>query len=304
MKYFVSFLKFSFIVVLLAWIAFYGELHFGSVVDLLARSTFSWSMILLSFFLMALHVALVYLSFSQLFRVVKIDLPRNESIGIFLYSNVAKYIPGGVWQAGSRVYALSKLGVQVDKIVVVLSLEVIVSVVLSVIVSLVFHQYWWPLLVSVSFPYWQAVVGFVGLFLFCYITFRFASNSRWRHVIRNGKDALSGRALFSAVLLHLLSFFAFAASYWVCIYAMSDFSEIEFLSYFGVLMAATLVGFFAFFAPAGFGVREGILFSFLLTVYDPGIALFLSAFPRLLSLLVDLFGASFYFVCTRYLRFG
>jgi hypothetical protein len=189
----------------------------------------------------------------------------------------------------------------------ILLMEVIVSVVLSAVIAMGFYQYWWPLLVSTSFSYWTVVIGFsvvaIGGYLGVAIIPRVISKrGQWANLVARSRVLILNRSTAIAVFLHLLSFVAFAASYWVCTYAVLDVGVIEFQPYFGVLMAATLVGFLAFFAPAGFGVREGILFSFLLTVCEANIALILSTIPRLLSLFLDFFAAALFFLCRRCLR--
>ena len=73
-----------------------------------------------------------------------------------------------------------------------------------------------------------------------------------------------------------------------------------FLIITGVYYAAALVGVAAIFAPAGIGVREGIVFLILPALISKPVVIFATILTRIIITIVEIFLASLFFALDRY----
>lgn len=205
--------------------------------------------------------------------------------GILFISNVAKYIPGGVWQLGSQYHLSRREGLSgrasillwVDMAVLTSGLAIGVSA-----AALAFVQT--PRLL----PRWTLVLLALLAFLGTHPRVRRPVLKLLRLTVDDARRIDSaatwlrstGTALIGALLLGVHGI--------LLIQAMYPESLVPFAASVAAFLAAWAIGFLAFFVPNGFGVREGVLV-LLLSPWLPGpAAVALALASRLVSLGADM----------------
>ncbi|MFL5733897.1 MAG: hypothetical protein ACJ78Q_11930 [Chloroflexia bacterium] len=191
-------------------------------------------------------------------------LPFRKSIRILYHSALARYLPGQMWYAVSRVYLAEKEEVPRLVTAVSMGLEIALLVASAALVSSL------SLLVWPNAPVWLGaivLVGFLALVLQPRLFFRVLN----RVLVRLGRQPLAVE-LSGLDMLHLLAPFVFN---WLVYGAMSfaltaslypalPLQQAPGLA--GLYTAAWLVGFLTIVVPQGLVVREGIIFTSLTTL--------------------------------------
>jgi uncharacterized membrane protein YbhN (UPF0104 family) len=116
---------------------------------------------------------------------------------------------------------------------------------------------------------------------------------RWRSVGEELEQAaehpglgLRASALFSAG--YLLTNFLLGAAFVLIVWSLSDIGWSDVPLLLGGYNLAGVVGIVAFFAPAGLGVREGVLAGFLTSVVVSPVAASVVVFVRVLTIVTDI----------------
>lgn len=212
------------------------------------------------------------------------DVPFRHCFGIWWTTNIAKYVPGKVSLVAGRAYVARKYGSHT-----------------------VLESFVWELLISVS----SAVIA--GLFLL--ELEGIASTTKWllicvglasllpiisprltQRLVRK-PFSLLGRGEWShetsmtrtyygiALMLMTLSWLLWGFAHQLILWGLGEEASLTLL--IGSFSIAWLVGFTAFFLPAGLGAREGV-FTFNLSLFlSGGIAGILAVISRTLNVLVE-----------------
>lgn len=214
-------------------------------------------------------------------------------------SQLGKYVPGKIG------LLLIRMDINKDvpkrSMAVATAVEFITTITAScifVLVSITFIPEW----VSFSSMRWIALImtSFFLLILYPPILKKL-TNYAFRIIKREPLDHLPsypfllllvGFNMFIYVPYGLGLFFAFN-----CFYPLG-------WNYFwvitGVYYAAALLGVAAFFAPAGIGVREGIIFLILPALISKPVVIFATILTRIIITISEIFLASFFFLIDRY----
>lgn len=197
--------------------------------------------------------------------------PRVRWVAIVLQTELAKYVPGSVWNYAGRAALTRFEGVGVRILALSISVELAATLVAGAVVAALIGGWW-------SFAAAAAAAGIAAAAL------RFA-RPRWPRGMRPAiavRDGSVGHA-FVWILAGL--------SFWLTAHALfgTPFDEVG--HYTGAFAVAALAGMVAFFAPVGLGVREAVIVAMLRSRLGTADALVLAAASRGVFTLADVLTA-------------
>lgn len=207
--------------------------------------------------------------------------------GIFFVSQVAKYLPGGVW----NFLAAAEMGAdhQITKrrSVSVLMVSMLVSIVTGLTLASIavlagpdnlLRDYWWVL---VALPVFIAILTPPVL--------NKLVNGILRLLKREPLERnLSAAGLYRSAIFSLLSWIVAGVQVWLLLGGLGyGFTLDMFLLSMGGYALAWTVGFLVFFVPAGVGVREVVLGAVLGTMVAAGDVVVVVLLSRILFTVAD-----------------
>lgn len=92
--------SYLFIICLLAWLSFYTNLQFSHIYSY--TLTISWSNLIVCVLIFLIHTMSVCYAWSFSLNKLGINLQFWQTGVVLGVSNLTKYVPGGIWQLGSR----------------------------------------------------------------------------------------------------------------------------------------------------------------------------------------------------------
>ena len=226
-----------------------------------------------------------------IFLLRRLGTPAPLSwITLFFKSQLAKYLPGSVWQYAGRVGLAHSRGVPVQRALVSVAAEIGYSALSAAAAASL-------ILGSVA-----AAGVFVGLAVLLPLGVRFVrpgSVKEGDHLDRRSVSAAL-RAAPPAVGLYLVVWGLYGLAFWATGRALFAIPVSDLPQYIGVFALAWLAGLVAFFAPGGIGVREAVIAALLAGRLGQADAIVLAATSRIILSTVDLVaGAASFGVPTR-----
>jgi len=197
---------------------------------------------------------------------------------LFFKSQLAKYLPGSVWQYAGRVALAHSRGVPAQRAVVSVAAEIGYSALAAAAAASL-------ILGSIA-----AAGVFVGLALLLPLGIRLvrpASVSEGDRLDRRSVSAAL-RAAPAAVGLYLVVWGLYGLAFWTTGRALFAIPVSDLPQYIGVFALAWLAGLVAFFAPGGIGVREAVIAALLAGRLGQADAIVLAATSRIILSAVDL----------------
>lgn len=193
---------------------------------------------------------------------------KRQWIGIYLQAQLAKYLPGTVWQYAGRVALAQQHGVSARTASASLPIELAALALSAVLVAMALFG--WPGLVA------AAVIALVALVA-----------SR-REIVRSRRVV---HAFVRASARDLGLSPVWGMSLWLLARSLVHADTGEIPLFVGAFGAAWLVGLVAVFAPGGLGVREAVLVALLHGRIGTADAVVLALASRVVLTLVDAFAA-------------
>jgi hypothetical protein len=193
---------------------------------------------------------------------------RSAWAGIFLQAQIAKYVPGSLWQYAGRTALAQSHGIPFRAATTSLPIELGASAAAAAAFAL--------LLVG-----WWGVPGLVVVFSMLVLVERMIGRDRL--LLRTG---LRATVLYGAVWLLV------GTSLWLTARAFVHVPDGDVPRYVGAFALAWLVGLVAIYAPGGLGVREAVLVGLLHGKLRSGDALVVAAASRGVLTFVDLAAAA------------
>lgn len=227
-----------------------------------------------------------------------IQLSWWDCFRIYNHTQLAKYVPGSIWQFVGRIAILKNKGYGANIIRDTLLAEqfwvVLVAAVAAVVPVLAGYGFYTEKIVDLGFidqwgkyGTWTAVsvIGVVGTII---ITVMWG----WaRYVAAFIRWLMCMVPSWQVVVILLLTWMSLGASLWITlkpfVHQLPPYPYI-----FGLYCFAYLAGFLVPFAPAGIGVREGVLALGLSVFVNTEIALLLAVVNRLIYFTSELFLAA------------
>lgn len=207
---------------------------------------------------------------------------------IFFVSQVAKYLPGSVWNFVAAAEMGADYNISRRRSVTVLLMSILVSVLTGLTLasiafvfgpSALIDRYWWallviPVLLLVLYP--PILNGLVT-----------------RALTMLGRDGIgkpfSGRAIAVAAAWSILSWIVAGLQVWLILTGLGNDPAFQtYLLTLGGYALAWVVGFLVFFVPAGVGVREVVLGASLAGLVPAGDVVVVVLLSRILFTLADL----------------
>jgi uncharacterized membrane protein YbhN (UPF0104 family) len=200
---------------------------------------------------------------------------RPAWASIFAQAQLAKYVPGSVWQYAGRLTLAQSHGIAVRPVAMSLPLELGASAAAAAVFSTLLLGWW-------------GLAGVLGLFGALAVVD--ASLPRDRITLRAGVRATE---LYGAVWVLV------GTSFWLTARAFVSVPTADVPVYFGAFAAAWVVGLVAIYAPGGVGVREAVLVGLLRGKIGSADAIVIAAASRVVLTFVDLIGAVIGFAVLR-----
>ncbi len=256
---------------------------------------FSWRVdplpLLLSFPLLLVHLAFLAGIWALSLRYLGEGVPWGRAVQVWLLTQIARYLPGGTWDALARMAVGSREGMRLLQGGVSVVLEMATQTVAAVTVFL-FSNLFWP--GGPALGEYRAFAALVPLGLLALYpplveravnaALRLAGRPPVRLGLRYGQVlALFGLHLLARVLVGV-AFFSFAR-------ALYPFPWETLPALVGTFAGAWAVGFVVFFVPLGLGVREGVMTALLGTLCPLPVASAIAVGFRLWIALRDLTAA-------------
>lgn len=214
-------------------------------------------------------------------------------LGVYAKSWLGRYIPGSITWILGKIYFASEHGISKAKLAVSSTLEgllqIVVQMVFAILLILIAPE---ARILGESVQVLLILGGLGGVFFVIPPVFNRILSLAYRvlgkgalpreHYARGG-TVLRGASLYSfgAVLSGLSLFFIAKTVY-------PDLAYSSMLFVMGVSSLASAVSMLAVFAPGGIGVREGVQLLLLQMVLTPAVALAVTVFMRIWTLVLDL----------------
>jgi uncharacterized membrane protein YbhN (UPF0104 family) len=211
-----------------------------------------------------------------------------QALRIMGKSQLAKYLPGGVWMTASRVYLAEQEKLSKPKVLLGTLVEQEYGFVIALVLS-IFCLGFRGSLLAVD------LTGFNLLFLLLAVVFlnpisltyllKFGMKLArldypdWRFSFRLYFILLLGYSF--CWILQAVGFFFLAKSFYNL-----DFAWLK--RFLGIYLFSWVLGFVAIFAPGGLGIREGSMALFLKSYFPPGFAISLSLIGRVWITILEL----------------
>ncbi len=216
------------------------------------------------------------------------------SVRVFMVANLGRYVPGKVWQIAGLAYLAKREGVQAGvatgAAIMGQGLAVLGATLVGLGVLLGANQFWGEI------GWMEALVGFGGaaaIITVVVVPSLFRRVVRfWFRITRTDPpvDGLGGgNAGLRWLTLYVLNWGIYATSFWLLYLSFGEWRT--FLQVGPAFAAAYVAGYVAIFAPAGAGIREGVLVVLLQPIMAKEAAVVLAVIARVWTTAVELIPA-------------
>ena len=223
------------------------------------------------------------------------QLPMWTSVRVFMVANLGRYVPGKVWQIAGLAYLAKREGVQASVATGAAILGQGIALLGAVLVGIgaLFgtNEFWreigWVGLI--------AGIGTASTIIAALVIPRFFRRvvAFWFRVTRTdppGDGLGAGNVGLRWLILYVLNWGIYAAAFWLLYLSFGEWRT--FLQVGPTFAVAYVAGYVAIFAPAGVGIREGVLVVLLQPIMASGDAFVLAVIARLWTTTVELIPAA------------
>lgn len=240
-----------------------------------------------SILILSLALALLPLASKMTAEILNRKISFSKSYQAYFYSQLGKYVPGGVWSYVGRVYLLNQQGVE-KQIALLITLLEVFFLSLSGVVCFLLSAFFWK-----TIPHFIIGLLWVGLVIVLSLLFSPFVLRKIGSYVGGTVDLTDFRNKSKEVSLLLLVYTCFWGMVGIAFYQMIEaVIPIPFkmvLVLWGLYPLAWIVASFVFFIPAGIGVREGALVYLLNFYLPPHQSIGISLVSRIWWILAELF---------------
>jgi glycosyltransferase 2 family protein len=240
-------------------------------------------------FVGALLVAIVAVlgaawTWNRILRVLGVET-RPRWVGVFLQAQLAKYVPGGVWQYAGRVALSRSEDIPVKAVTMSLPIELAGTVLAGGLLSLLAAGLW-GLAAAVL-----ALASVLALSTSRRAEPAIAAARRWFGAGESGAGVVL-RGIIASLIPYVAIVALLGVTFWLVADALFRVKAADLPFYTGAFSIAWLAGLVAVFAPGGLGVREAILVALLRGRLGTADAVVLATMSRAVLTIADLLGAA------------
>ena len=222
-------------------------------------------------------------------------LPLWTSLRVFMVANLGRYVPGKVWQIAGLAYLAKREGVQASvatgAAILGQGIALLGATLVGMGVLFGANEFW-------RNSGWMGLVAGIGAALIIIIGVVIPPVFRqivafWFRLTRTdppGDGLGSGNAGLRWLALYVVNWGIYATAFWLLYLSFGEWRT--FLQVGPAFAAAYVAGYIAVFAPAGAGIREGVLVVLLQPVMAREAAVVLAVIARLWTTAVELVPAA------------
>ena len=225
-------------------------------------------------------------------RLLHEPLGWRQGARIWAVAQLAKYLPGGIWNYVGRVVACDRLGVSRPHTVLSLVIETVLRIEAAIIVFLASLPFWPRSDWSRAELFFIVALLVLGLIALHPLILNRSVNLTLRLLRRQPVDMASVKYGYILGLLvgHVLTVVSTGGAFYLMVVSVHAVPIGAALPMTGMLAISVILGFLNPLTPQGLGTREGLLI-LLLGYYVPlPIAIVLSLLSRLWLTLAELLG--------------
>ena len=222
---------------------------------------------------------------------LKIALSPSETLKIWFYSQLGKYLPGKIWMFLSRFHFYESKGQSKKVISVAIYLEVVTMIVaagLIFLTGLIFFKEMQSVYSGRTF--WLVLLPFISVFV-CLHPRILEKIINWT-LAQFKRDVVSLSISYSDVLwilfICIVSWVVGGIGFYLFVDSIYPATAQYILFLTGALAVSSTLGLIAIFAPSGLGVREGALVYLLSYMMPGGVAVIISILTRIWMTLIEI----------------
>jgi uncharacterized membrane protein/uncharacterized membrane protein YbhN (UPF0104 family) len=232
------------------------------------------------------------------YRILKnynYSLSFKESSYLWSLSELKRYIPGTAWSFLGRTVLFQQKGVQKKDIAKGLIFEGELFVIGSTLVSLLALPFYFSKKDMAIEILLVCVIAVLLIIYCCNELFREKLSGKVKQFTSFLFPFFSAPENLFLIWISVIALFFFGLGNYFAINSVVYLTPKLLLELIGVFAFAFLAGYLIVIAPAGFGVREGIIIVSLSKIISTGAAAFSAIFSRLVLIIAELF---FILICT------
>lgn len=240
--------------------------------------SFSWNFEYMDIAMLMVSVSLVFpinsIAWHLVTRALGANISLEKNLQVWMFSNIARFLPGGFWQYPGRVYLSGKSGLSRTLATTAVVLEAIFVLSIGALVVLATFFFWkLPLDITGIEPVLFFVVSLPLLLSF--LSNQKVATSIAKMLARiSGKDETTIKVSLPfhwipiLATIFFLQFFFAGSILFILSKAVVELSFTAYPIFIGIFAASWLIGYITFFAPSGLGVQEASIAA-LLSFYMP-----------------------------------
>lgn len=245
--------------------------------------------------MMVLSIALYYFGYAflpwilcRMFGYMGYKMSYADVWDIFYVGSLGKYVPGKVWAIAGMTYMAEKSGVPVQAAGTAVVFAQVYSLLASVLFFIIF-LFLRGLDSSSSFLLWFLPAGaMLVVFIFPKNLERFINLMLARIGRKPLVLGINSLSAIKVVFFYLISWIVFGAAFWAMAVAVSGNVVFDPVMTMSAYVIANVVGFLAFFAPGGVGVREAVLGLLFSGVVPVSVGIVIAVLSRLIVTFIEI----------------
>lgn len=223
-------------------------------------------------------------------NLFKLPLTFKDCYSIYNNTQLAKYIPGSIWQFVSRVSVLRSRNIPMkfirDSMVAEHIWVVCSALVLGITGIIIFDKDYMFLYKMDEYVQPKWLIGTIVLSAVCFAILLIASTTFSIKTKELYKWLSTLKPNIRAIAVLILIWICLGSSFWLTVESVSE-NSVGWSYCIALYSFSYAAGFVFPIAPAGIGVREGILVLGLPPEIGPDLAVFVSGFNRLLYIAAE-----------------
>jgi uncharacterized membrane protein YbhN (UPF0104 family) len=240
--------------------------------------------------------ALMVLTWSASLRWWNATLPFLSALRVWSLSNLARFIPGAVWQFAGLAALAADEGVSPLAATGAVLLQQIVLLATGFVVAVMLAPGWIEPLTGGLSPTMTASIAVAALAALCVVipaTMPALGRGLGRMVKRQfawPRPTVPAFAGYTIILV--IPWLIYSIAFWLFCRSLLGSSAPSLLTAGGAFVASYVAGIVAVFAPAGIAVREAALVALLAPILDSRVALMLALGSRLWMIALEILMAA------------